>query len=68
MRSQIRRYFPHISPHDPCMPVRVKTYVLPPSVLIPFQPSGLPMFPLSRAMRLGTLWRDLYSPYHRRSI
>nr|WP_313903363.1 hypothetical protein [Paenibacillus alvei] len=26
------------------------------------------MFPLSRAMRLGTLWRDLYSPYHRRSI
>ncbi|ALS26877.1 spore coat protein CotJA [Paenibacillus sp. 32O-W] len=61
--SQYREYMPFIGPFDPCPPIRVKTYVVPPNQFIPFQPMNLPQFPLHEALRRGTLWPALYSPY-----
>ncbi len=61
-----REWFPFHGPFDPCPPIRVKTYVIPPNQYIPYQPMGLPQFPLEEALRLGTLWPALYSPYESR--
>lgn len=56
-------YAPFIGPFDPCPPVKLKTYSLPPNLFIFFQPPGLPQFSQREALRLGTLWPDLYSLY-----
>ena len=61
--SQWRTWKPYVSPWDPCPPIRVKSYVVPPNQWIPFQPMNLPQFPLDEALRRGTLWPALYSPY-----
>ncbi|MBB6733511.1 spore coat associated protein CotJA [Cohnella zeiphila] len=61
--SQWRAWYPYVSPLDPCPPIRVKTYVVPPNQWIAFQPMNLPQFPLDEAIRRGTLWPALYSPY-----
>ncbi|CAH0117771.1 spore coat associated protein CotJA [Paenibacillus sp. CECT 9249] len=63
MNSQVRYYYPFIGPFDPCPPIRVKSYVVPPNQFIVFQPPNLPQFPLREALKRGTLWPALYSPY-----
>jgi len=61
--NQTRVYSQFHSPHDPCPPIRYKSYVLPPNQFIVFQPPGLPQFALQDALRLGTLWPALFSSY-----
>ena len=61
--NQVRVWYPYIGPCDPCPPMVVKTYVTPPNLFIPFQPPNLPQFSPQEALRLGTLWPALYSPY-----
>jgi len=61
--NQARYWHPFIGPFDPCPPVRVKSYVVAPNLFIPFQPPGLPQFSPAEALRLGTLWPALFSPY-----
>ncbi|GIP33683.1 spore coat associated protein CotJA [Paenibacillus sp. J2TS4] len=63
MFTQVKTYYPFIGPHDPCPPIRVKTYETPPQLYIPYQPPNLPQHSLPDALRLGTLWPALYSPY-----
>ena len=63
---QLRTYHPFIGPFDPCPPVTVKTYVIPPNLTMPFQPPGLPQFSPAEALRLGTLWPAYFSPYESR--
>ncbi|OXM15257.1 hypothetical protein CGZ75_00475 [Paenibacillus herberti] len=58
-----REWYPFRGPHDPCPPIGVKKYVIPPNQYILYQPTGLPQYPLEEALRLGTLWPALYSPY-----
>ncbi|CAH1225866.1 MULTISPECIES: spore coat associated protein CotJA [Paenibacillus] len=60
---QIRAYRPFIGPFDPCKPMEIRTYLVPPQLFIPFQPMGWPQFSPSEALRAGTLWPALYSPY-----
>ncbi|WP_020615960.1 spore coat associated protein CotJA [Paenibacillus daejeonensis] len=67
MNNQIRSWQPFRSPLDPCPPILVKTYVVPPNQYMVFQPMNLPQFPLAEALRAGTLWPALYSPYEPRS-
>jgi len=61
--SQWREWRPYASSDDPCPPVPVKRYIVPPNQYIYFQPSNLPQFPLDEALFKGTLWPALYSPY-----
>lgn len=61
--AQWRDWKPYVSPKDPCPPIRVKWYVVPPNLFINYQPMNLPQFPLEEALRKGTLWPALYSPY-----
>ena len=63
MNAEIRRYTPYRGPFDPCPAVPFKTYVVPPNQFITFQPPDLPQFTLAEALRAGTLWPALYSPY-----
>jgi spore coat protein JA len=63
MDRQWRFYRPYRSPFDPCPPKRVKAYIVPPNQFVTFQPSGLKQFSAHEALRRGTLWPDLYSPY-----
>lgn len=63
MLSQTRTYFPYVGAYDPCPPIRVKTYQVPPQLFITFQPENLPQYPPMEALRAGTLWPSLYSPY-----
>jgi spore coat protein JA len=60
---QWREWIPYVSPCDPCPPIRVKRYVVPPNQYIPYQPMNLPQFPLNEALYRGTLWPALFSPY-----
>ncbi|XEC96437.1 spore coat associated protein CotJA [Paenibacillus tarimensis] len=64
MDNQFRVYYPFVGPFDPCPPMKVKTYVVPPNQFIVYQPMNLPQFPLHEALKLGTLWPALYSPYY----
>ncbi|UUZ80606.1 spore coat associated protein CotJA [Paenibacillus sp. P26] len=61
--DQVKEWYPFVGPFDPCPPITVKTYVTPPNLYIPYQPPGLPQFPPHEALRRGTLWPALYSPY-----
>ncbi len=61
--NQVHVYEPFIGPCDPCPPMKLKTYVLPPNLFIPYQPQGLPQYPIHEALRRGTLWPALYSSY-----
>ncbi|MFS0691016.1 spore coat associated protein CotJA [Sporosarcina sp. 179-K 8C2 HS] len=56
---------PWISPLDPCPPIRVKKFVLPPQLFINFQPPGLPQFTPEQALRHGTLWPILVDGFSR---
>ncbi|MGA9174882.1 MAG: spore coat associated protein CotJA [Thermoactinomyces sp.] len=64
-KHQNRVWYPYISPEDPCKPIRKKTYVVPPNQYLGFQPTNLPQFPPNKALKHGTLWPILYSPYHK---
>jgi Spore coat associated protein JA (CotJA). len=61
--NQIHVYEPFIGPCDPCPPMKLKTYVVPPNQFITFQPQGLPQYSIHEALRRGTLWPALYSSY-----
>ncbi|NGQ94913.1 spore coat associated protein CotJA [Brevibacillus sp. SYP-B805] len=63
MDSQWRFYKPYVSPFDPCRPQTVKRYVVAPNQFLVFQPPNLPQFPPMKALRKGTLWPALFSPY-----
>lgn len=66
MISQTRAYKPYVSPYDPCPPQMIKTYSVPPQLFLGFQPPNLPQFPPMKALKRGTLWPVLYSPYEGR--
>jgi spore coat protein JA len=61
--NQERVWCPYVGPNDPCPPIRIKTYATPPHLFIQFQPMNLPQFSPREALRHGTLWPLLYSPY-----
>jgi spore coat protein JA len=61
--SQEKAWHPYVSRFDPCPPITVKTFMTPPNLYIQFQPMNLPQFPPLQALRMGTLWPALYSPY-----
>jgi spore coat protein JA len=63
MIAQYRMYEPFIGPCDPCPPIPVKVFNTPPHLYLGFQPMLLPQFDLSEALKRGTLWPCLYSPY-----
>ncbi|WP_309862759.1 spore coat associated protein CotJA [Desmospora profundinema] len=56
-------YVPYISPHDPCPPLRWRSYETPPQLYLGFQPPNLPQFSPMEALKMGTLWPQLYAPY-----
>jgi spore coat protein JA len=68
MQNQVREWCPFVGPFDPCPPMRVKYYVVPPNLFIPYQPPNLPQYPLAEALRRGTLWPALFSPYESRML
>jgi spore coat protein JA len=63
MIDQVRYYYPYVSPFDPCPPMRVKSYVVPPNLFVSYQPVNLPQNTPREALKLGTLWPIFYSPY-----
>ena len=62
MDQQWRPFDAYHSPLDPCPP-RQKYYIVPPNQYITFQVKGLKQFAPHEALRRGTLWPDLFSPY-----
>ncbi|MGI2294120.1 spore coat associated protein CotJA [Paenibacillus sp. GXUN7292] len=56
-------YKPFIGPFDPCPPIKVKCYSTPPNLFMGFQPPNLPQFSPYEALKYGTLWPALFSPY-----
>lgn len=63
MDKQWRMYTPYHSPMDPCPPLSPKYYVVPPNQYVVVQPKALRQFAPREALRRGTLWPDLFSPY-----
>ncbi|MGM1047912.1 spore coat protein JA [Paenibacillus uliginis N3/975] len=63
-----RVYVPYRGPFDPCPPLPYRTYVVPVNQFIVFQPVDLPQFSPAEALRHGTLWPALYSPYNSRKL
>ncbi len=59
-------WHPYVSPFDPCPPITTKTYSLPPNLFLGFQPPNLPQFSPFEALKKGTLWPALYSPYEKK--
>jgi len=64
--SNTKVWRPYVGPHDPCPPMKEKYYWTPPNLYLGFQPPGLPRFEIHEALRRGTLWKALYSPYDKR--
>ncbi|BAU29345.1 spore coat protein JA [Aneurinibacillus soli] len=63
MHTFRKTYTVYTSPHNPCPPMKVRTYETPPQLYMTFQPPGLPQFPPAEAFRHGTLWPSLFAPY-----
>lgn len=63
MHTQYKYWTPFVGPLDPCPPQTVKRYNTPPNLYMEFQPMNLPQFTPKEALKLGTLWPALYSPY-----
>jgi spore coat protein JA len=61
--NHLREWMPFNGPFDPCPPVLVKKYIVPPNQFIPYQPPNLPQYSLDQALKLGTLWPALFCPY-----
>lgn len=68
MYTQVKVYYPYVSPLDPCPPMRIKAYVTPPQLYMSFQPPGLPQFSPYEALKHGVLWPALFSPYESRML
>lgn len=68
MPNEVKVYCPYLSPCDPCPPIREKAYLTPPQLYMTFQPTGLPQFSPYEALRKGTLWPALFSPYESRML
>jgi spore coat protein JA len=66
LQSQYRVFEVFAGPCDPCPPIRCKTYNTPPNLYLGYQPMCLPQFVPHEALRLGTLWPVLFSPYESR--
>ena len=58
-------YKPYVSPLDPCPPMRVKKFVLPPPIFMDFQPPGLEQVSPREALMIGTLWPILADGFYR---
>lgn len=58
-----KTYTPYIGRYDPCQPIRVKTYETPAALYLGFQAPGLEQYAPKEALKKGTLWPALYSPY-----
>lgn len=59
-----RKWFvPYVSKSDPCPPLTPVSYETPVQLYLGFQPEELRQFAPAEALRMGTLWPDLYSPY-----
>lgn len=56
---------PFVSPRDPCPPILVKYFVLPPQLFINFQQPGLPQNSPEEALRQGSLWPQLVDGFSR---
>lgn len=63
MYTNYKTWTPFVGPHDPCPPIRVKTYSTPPNLYMGFQPPNFPQYSPAEALRKGTLWPALFSPY-----
>lgn len=63
---QEKVYTPFVGPFDPCPPILCKTYQTPPQLYMCFQPPNLPQYSPEEALRCGTLWPALFSPYESR--
>jgi spore coat protein JA len=63
MNSRTKVFHPYISPYDPCIPIKVKSFSTPPHLYLTFQPPNLEQFSPQEALRAGTLWKALYDPY-----
>ncbi|TVY07408.1 spore coat associated protein CotJA [Paenibacillus cremeus] len=61
--EQVKVWYPYVGPFDPCPPIREKFYSTPPQLYMTYQPMNLPQFSPQEALRYGTLWPALYSPY-----
>jgi spore coat protein JA len=61
--NQVKSWRRTVSPFDPCPPQLVDTFVVPPNLYLGFQPPNLPQFSPQEALRKGTLWPILFSPY-----
>jgi spore coat protein JA len=61
--GQWHEWRPYVGRWDPCPPIRVKRYLVPPNQYIPYQPMNLPQYSLDEALYRGTLWPALFSPY-----
>lgn len=63
MDQQWRTYQPFRSPFDPCPPIGDKAFIVPPNQYINFQAKSLKQYAPREALKRGTLWPELYSPY-----
>ncbi|WP_301110128.1 spore coat associated protein CotJA [Sporosarcina sp.] len=57
---------PYVSPFDPCPPIKVKTFVLPPQLFMNVQPPGLPQYSPAEALRQGSLWPALVDGFSKK--
>lgn len=64
MSTPMKKWYPYVSPFDPCPPIKVKSYSTPPNLYMGFQPPGLPQFSAFEALRAGTLWKPFYDPWY----
>lgn len=66
MTTQRVHYGSYNSPYDPCPTLIVDwtKFLKLPELFIDFQPYGLPQYAPNIALRHGTLWPTLFSPYH----
>lgn len=65
-QSMFRGYwYPYNSGLNPCPPMVVKKYVLPPPVFYKFQPMGAPQFTPEAALFHGALWPMLVDGFYR---
>jgi spore coat protein JA len=63
MSTNRKTIMPYISKHDPCKPLKEKTYETPPQLYLGVQDPDLEQYSLFDALESGTLWPALYSPY-----
>ena len=64
MYTHHKTYKPYISPFDPCMPMKTKTYSTPPHLYLGYQQPNLQQFTPAEALKAGTLWEPFYDPFY----